>query len=48
MTNGKLLACAFAAMSLVSIPRQASGIDRLTDHEVKELFDTIEDRPLEV
>jgi hypothetical protein len=32
-----------AAMSLVSLPRQASGIDRLTDEEVKELFDTIED-----
>jgi hypothetical protein len=29
MTNGKLLACAFAAVGLVSIPRQARAIDRL-------------------
>ena len=42
MTYGKLLACAFAAMGLVSIPRQVSAIDRLTDDEVKKLFDTIE------
>jgi len=43
MTNGKLLACAFAAVGLVSIPRQASAIDRLTDQEMKRLFDTIEE-----
>jgi len=43
MTNGKLLACAFAAVGLVSIPRQASAIDRLTDQEMKKLFDTIEE-----
>jgi hypothetical protein len=43
MTNGKLFVCAFAAMSLVSMPRQASAIDRLTDDEMKKLFDTIED-----
>ena len=42
MTYGKLLACAFAAIGLVSIPLQASAIDRLTDDEVKKLFDTIE------
>ena len=42
MTYGKLLACAFAAIGLVSSPRQASAIDRLTDDEVKKLFDTIE------
>ena len=33
MTNRKLIACAFAAVGLVSIPRQASAIDRLTDQE---------------
>ena len=43
MTNGKLLACAFAAVGLVSIPRQASAIDRLTDQEMKKLFETIEE-----
>jgi hypothetical protein len=42
MTYGNLLACAFAAMGLVSIPRPASAIDRLTDQDVKKLFDTIE------
>lgn len=43
MTNGKLLACAFAAVGLVSIPWQARAIDRLTDQEMKKLFDTIEE-----
>jgi len=42
MTYGNLLACAFAAMGLVSIPRPASAIDRLTDQDVKKLFETIE------
>jgi hypothetical protein len=42
MTYGNLLACAFAAMGLVSIPRPASAIDRLTDQDVKKLLDTIE------
>jgi len=43
MKNGKLIACAFAAVGLVSMPRQASAIDRLTDQEMKKLFDTIEE-----
>ena len=42
MTYGKLVACALAAMGLVSIPRPASAIDRLTNDDVKKLFDTIE------
>ena len=42
MTYGKLLACAFAAIGLVSLPRPANAIDRLTDNDVKKLLDTIE------
>ena len=42
MTYGNLVACAFAAMGLVSVPRPASAIDRLTDQDVKKLFETIE------
>jgi len=42
MTYGKLLACAFAAIGLVSLPLPASAIDRLTDNDVKKLLDTIE------
>jgi len=42
MTHGKLLAYAFAALGLVSMPRPASAIDRLTDQDVKKLLETIE------
>jgi hypothetical protein len=42
MTNRKLLACAFAALGLISTPVLATAADRLTDKEVEELFDRIE------
>ena len=44
MTYRKLLVCAVAAIGLVSIPLRATASARLTDKEVKELLEGIENK----
>ena len=44
MKYRKLVVCAFAAMGLASTPLGATAAARLTDQEIKALFDSIEDK----
>ena len=42
MTSWKLIACALVAIGIVSAPLSATAATRLTDREVRDLFDRIE------